>query len=91
MTAINGKAVRVEEATIVLATCPVCHKTIDGTAEVAVHLGGLTIGGVAADGYSVDAQITATTRLRALRVRHDCTAPTTRAAGTDTVDLGAVQ
>lgn len=75
---VNGKAVRVEEVDFEIGQCPVCNKPVTGTAEVAIRLGALEAVGMVNGKAQV--HVTATPTLRAMRVRHDCTATVTREA-----------
>jgi hypothetical protein len=75
---ITQKPVRVGEGTVTIALCPVCGQPIEGTVTAEVHLDPLSIvPGLQSDldevqSFSLRARVKATTRLRNLRVQHDC-------------------
>jgi hypothetical protein len=71
------KPVRVIEGTVALFTCPQCREEVMARVEVEAHLGDLVLqtpGTPIGDAreYTVQADIPVRTKVRSLRVNHQC-------------------
>lgn len=80
-SAKQDRPIRVVHSELELMTCPVCRQQIVGTVTGEVHLGDIHIAhhpeGIDLPGDMVKVQVSAptTTRIRGMKVAHECSAP----------------
>jgi hypothetical protein len=72
----GDKPVRVMEREVTVGKCPLCGKPLLAQVEIEVRLGELEVGkAVDEETGEITASIDALTRLRKLKIEHECTAP----------------